>query len=260
MTNRRSAAVSLSLSRHLPVAVLLSSLLLSLPDPAPASDAAADPAQVCRTAPRVAAVEPCQAALRTDPQDLEAQRRLAWGLLATYRETEAVERFVALARARPEDPQAQFDAASVMTGLRMYPQALPYLRRALHLAPDLLTHQRLAAILFLHTEDWVEAHAAHRVLAVAGLPTGLFDLAQDFAQGRGVAPDQAEARRWYERAAEAGHVGAMRTLAEKLRYGAFGTPPEPQLASRWSAKAEAAVAGLPKRRDPAAARDGRDGE
>lgn len=209
-------------------------------------------AEACRAAPRVAAVEPCERALSARPDDIEAERRLAWGLLATYRETEAVERFLTIARRRPADPQAHFDAASVMTGLRMYPQAVPHLQRALDLAPDLLEHQRLAAILFVHTGDWAAAHAANRVLAVAGVPTGLFDLARDFAQGRGVEPDQGEARRWYERAAEAGHVGAMRALAEKLHYGAFGTPPEPRLAGVWRARAAAAVAGLPEAAPPEA--------
>ena len=232
-------------------ALVLLALLLPVHVAAGESDAlAADPTsdwmEACLAAPRVAAVEPCERALSARPDDIEMERRLAWGLLATYRETEAVDRFVTIAQKRPDDPQAHFDAASVMTGLRMYPQAVPHLQRALALAPDLLEHQRLAAILFVHTDDWAAAHAANRVLAVAGVPTGLFDLARDFAQGRGVEPDQAEARRWYERAAEAGHVGAMRALAEKLHYGAFSTPPEPQLAGFWRDRAAAAVAGLPK--------------
>ncbi|WP_119168759.1 hypothetical protein [Algihabitans albus] len=241
----KAAAASLVVLLPLLIAPGQRAALASEPESGQVSSQASGWAQACRAAPRVAAVEPCGAALTADPSDIEAERRLAWGLLATYRETEAIDRFVTIARRRPDDPQAHFDAASVMTGLRMYPQAIPHLRRALALAPDLLRHQRLAAILFVHTGDWAEAHAAHRMLAVAGLPTGLFDLAQDFAQGRGVAPDQAEARHWYERAAEAGHVGAMRSLSEKLRYGAFGTPPEPQLAGRWQARAEAAVEGLP---------------
>lgn len=213
--------------------------------PAVAAPAAENWAAACRAASRVAAVAPCEKALAADPADVGAARRLAWGLLATYRETEAIRRFEALARARPDDPQAQLDVASVMTGLRMYPQAVPYMHRALALAPQRTAIQRLAAILFLHTEDYAAAHAAHRALAEAGVAVGLYDLARDYAQGRGTNPDQALARQWYERAAAAGHVGAMRALADKLEYGAFGTPPEPQLARMWRQRAAAAVAGLP---------------
>jgi TPR repeat protein len=223
-------------------AVLMALAVAALADGAAAED---DPAAACREAHRVAAVAPCERALAADPKDLEAERRLAWGLLATYRETEAIERFAAIAHRRPNDARAHFDLASVMTGLRMYGQAVPYLKRALALDPGTLAHQRLAAILFVHTEDYAGAHAAHRAIAAAGVPTGLFDLAQDYAQGRGTDPDQAQARHWYERAAEAGHVRAMRLLADKLEFGAFGTPPEPRLAAVWRARARAAVAGLP---------------
>ncbi len=222
-------------------ALLAAVLILAAPVPAVAEDWAA----ACRAASRVAAVAPCEKALAADPTDVQAARRLAWGLLATYRETEAIRRFEALARTRPDDAQAQLDVASVMTGLRMYPEAVPYMRRALALAPQRTAVQRLAAILFLHTEDYAAAHAAHRALAEAGVAVGLYDLARDYAQGRGTDPDQAQARHWYERAAAAGHVGAMRALADKLEYGAFGTPPEPDLAQLWRQRAAAAVAGLP---------------
>lgn len=221
------------------VAVLALALGLAL------GPAAADPLEDCLAAGRVEALAPCEAAARVAPDDPEIRRRLAWALLANHAETRAVETFAALAAARPDDPQAHYDLASVLLGLRMYEQALAPTRRALVLAPDRVAVLRLGATLYALTERYEDAFDLNMKMALRGVPTGLFAVAQDFTFGRGVPPDQRRARDWYERAAERGHVGAMRELAERLRYGAFGTPPEPDLADLWEDRAQAAIAGLP---------------
>lgn len=223
--------------RGLSAALLLlaAATLLAGSRPAGASEAAA----ACLAAPRVAAAEPCARALALEPGNLAVERQLAWGLLATWRETEAVERFAAIAARRPDELRAQLDLAAVLVGLRAWDEAEAPLRRALALGPGEVETNRLAALYFAVRGDHAAAHRAHRRLAGRGVATAMFDLAEDYAQGRGTEPDQARARRWLEAAAGAGHVLAMRSLSEKLRYGAFGTPPEPERADWWLRRAEA---------------------
>ncbi len=230
-----------------PLAAAAAGLCLLLPAAgAPAQDGGAGAtARACLAAPRVEAVAPCTAALETaDPAEgalrLALERQLAWGLLATYRETDAIERFAAIAEAHAGELRAQLDLASVLVGLRVYDAAEAPLARALALDPGHLETNRLAALFYAIRGRHEAAHRAHRRLAERGVLTAMFDLAEDFAQGRGVEPDQTRARRWLESAAGGGHVLAMRTLAEKLRHGAFGTPAEPEKAAFWLGEAERA--------------------
>jgi TPR repeat protein len=229
--------------RVLSAPLLAAALLLLAAAASGRAPAVAGTAAACLSAPRVLAVEPCERALAEPDESpetrLEIERRLAGGLLATYRETDGVERLAALAARRPWDLRAQLDLAGALVGLRDYPAAEAPLARALQLAPEAVEVNRLAALYFTIVEDHDSAHQAHRRLAERGLLVAMFDLADDYAQGRGVEPDQRQARRWLERAASGGHVLAMRTLSEKLRYGAFGSPPEAELAERWLRRAQA---------------------
>ncbi|SME87858.1 hypothetical protein SAMN06265365_10121 [Tistlia consotensis] len=214
-------------------------LLAAAAGPAAAAPGPGGLVALCLEAPRLQAVEPCSRALAAEPGNLAVERRLAWGLLATYRETDAIEHFAAIAERRPDDLGAQVDLAAVLVGLRAYDAAEAPLRRALALAPENLETNRLASIYFAIREDYGAEHEAHRRLAAQGDLTAMFDLSEDFAQGRGVEPDQPRARRWLEAAAAGGHVLAMRTLSEKLRHGAFGMPPDPAGADYWLQQAEA---------------------
>lgn len=67
--------------------------------------------------------------------------------------------------------------------------------------------------------DYAAALAAWRPLAAKGNPDAMFNLGQAYRLGRGVPIDLVQAQEWYERAAEANHVGAQTQLGMLL----FGT-------------------------------------
>lgn len=224
--------------------LLATGLLAVVPLAAVAPGALADEPQAeaaCLSAPRSQAVPACEAALAARPGDLALRRKLAWSYLASYRETDALALLAAIAEERPDDAAAQFDLAAAAAGLRDYPRALAALRVALRLAPGELRILRLGARLYEETGAPAAAFALHRRLALAGQPIGMFDLAEDYAQGRGTEPNQQHARTWYTRAAEAGHVMAMTVLAAKLDSRAFGTAPDPDGAAFWRRRAEEAT-------------------
>ena len=54
--------------------------------------------------------------------------------------------------------------------------------------------------------------------------------------GRGVQKDEAEGARWHRKAAEAGHVGAMKDLAAMYLKGR-GVPKDEKEAAAWYRKA-----------------------
>ncbi len=224
-----------------PLAVAAAMLLW----PRLAGGEAGDHAETCRAAQDRAALEPCQAALEADPNDLESGFKLAWTMLGHNRETDAVELFTALATAHPENENAHFNLAGALASVSAYEDATAPIERALaRQAPQRKT-QRLAAAIYLNARSYEKAHAMHRILAEAGERTSMFDLAEDYALGRGTGYDQPLARRWYENAAKAGHVGAMVVLAAKLESGAFGAPSNPAAAAYWRQAAAQAARGLP---------------
>jgi TPR repeat protein len=65
----------------------------------------------------------------------------------------------------------------------------------------------------------------------------MFDLALYYAQGRGIAPDATLAFTWFERAAEGGHVAAMRHVSALYQDGRDGAPRDPARAAYWAARA-----------------------
>lgn len=199
----------------------------------------------CRYAEGEAAIAPCRAALEADRGDLESGFKLAWALLGHNRESDGIAIFRQLAEEHPEDRRTHFNLAGALASVSAYTDAKAPIARALDLAAMELEIQKLAAAIYLNTKDYAQAHEMHLKLAGAGLRTSMFDLAEDYALGRGVRYDQAEARRWYQAAAEAGHVGAMTVLAAKLESGAFGDPRDPAGAAYWRQQAADAARGLP---------------
>lgn len=67
-----------------------------------------------------------------------------------------------------------------------------------------------------------EAAAQYRKAAEAGNADGQFALGAILADGRGLARDEAAARQWVERAASAGHAGAINYLAQSYMRGSLG--------------------------------------
>ncbi len=79
-----------------------------------------------------------------------------------------------------------------------------------------------------------------RLAAAQGQAKAAFQLGvQAFKGGLQRAPDAAEALRWWQQAADAGHPLAALRLAELLREGAPGVPADPAAAERLQARARA---------------------
>ncbi len=220
--------------------VYLAAFLLATLFPGLASAELAADSRACLDAKRSEAVDPCERALARYPGDLAAERKLAWAYLATYHESEAVMMFRGIAERHPEDFQSQYDLAGVLLGLRAFHEAGPPVRQVLKLRPDDLKSLRLAGMFYELTGKQAEAFDIHLRLALAGVSVGMFDLAEDFALGRGTDTDQRRAQEWYLEAARSGHVLAMSTLAAKLERGAFGGQPDRPGAAFWRDKAKAA--------------------
>lgn len=203
------------------------------------------PRAACLEASGKAAIAPCRAALDADPDDLESGFKLGWALLGHNRESDGIAVFRRLAEEHPANEAAHFNLAGALASVSAYKDATAPIERALELAAIKWEIQKLAAAIYLNNRDYERAHAMHRKLATAGDRTAMFDLAEDYALGRGTGYDQPLAKHWYEEAAKAGHVGAMTVLAAKLESGAFGDPKDPDSAAYWRQQASEAARGLP---------------
>jgi len=213
--------------------------LACLPLAASATAAAEDWHARCAEAAPTAVVRPCEEALLDDADDTLAMKRLGDFYLGNHGEWQAVELYARRIRLEPENFEAWFDHAAALATMWYFAEASLSMHGALALQPDNLLAHRLAAIVFERSGETEAAFATHRMLAEAGIETGMYDLAKDYHYGRGIAADGVAARLWYERAAVAGHVGAMAALAEHLPYGALG-PADPGAAEHWRREADAA--------------------
>ena len=72
-----------------------------------------------------------------------------------------------------------------------------------------------------------EAVTWYRKAADQGSPSGAYGLAHMYAIGEGVKRDDAAARQWFEKAAAAGHQGALQALASASEQGGLGIEPDP---------------------------------
>ena len=63
-------------------------------------------------------------------------------------------------------------------------------------------------------QDYAQARQWYQKAAEAGDPLGMNNLGVLYEQGRGVARDYAQARQWYQKAAEAGNAVAMTNLGD----------------------------------------------
>lgn len=203
------------------------------------------PREACQAARGKAAIAPCQAALDADPGDLESGFKLGWALLGHNQESDGIAVFRKLAEEHPANEAAHFNLAGALASVSAYKDAAAPIERALELSAIKWEIQKLAAAIHLNNRNYPRAHEMHRELATAGDRTAMFDLAEDYALGRGTGHDQPLARQWYEEAAKAGHVGAMTVLAAKLESGAFGDPKDPGSAAYWRQQASEAARGLP---------------
>lgn len=85
------------------------------------------------------------------------------------------------------------------------------------------------------------SYGAIRSLAEDGDPEAAYQLALRLEGGTGgAARDIAQSLQWFQRAADHGHVMAMRSLAQIYATGTAGVAANPNLAAHWQAQAERA--------------------
>jgi len=85
-------------------------------------------------------------------------------------------------------------------------------------------------------KNQAEANRWYRKAAAAGSSDAMYNLANNVANGAGIAKDIAEANRWYRKGAEAGNANAMFSLAFNLQ-GGNGITKDAAEANRWYRKA-----------------------
>jgi TPR repeat protein len=211
---------------------------------ATAAQAAPDHRRLCLEIDGPEARAPCDIAYAADPDDLDVAFKLAWTRIGNHEPAEGIDFLREVAAAHPDDWRGHFNLAGALAAVAAYHLAGPPVERALALndAPFI---KHLAAEIYQNNGEPGRAHQMHLALAAAGWRNAMFELAEDYALGRGVAYDQPQARLWYQAAAQAGHVLAMRILAEKLEIGAFGGDPDPEGAAHWRGEAASATKGLP---------------
>ncbi len=181
----------------------------------------------------------CTRAVRADRDDLESRRNLALAYLAIndLENTDRVHReIIALT---PDDPRAYYDFAAALTTFFEFKHAVEPMRAALRLAPDDRDIIRLAAMVFEQAKEYRDAFAVMKHGAELGEMLLMFDVAVYYQRGLGTLNDPQAAREWFERAAEAGHVGAMEVMAAYYRDGRDGTPRDGARARYWAERARA---------------------
>ena len=235
--------------------------------------AESDDARTCARSAREGDIQACVRAIARDPSDIESRRNLALAYLSvnSYEECDRTHREIialtpddpqayydhaaALAtffefkrpaepirialRLAPDDPRAHYDHAAALATFFEFKRAVEPIRVALRLAPDDLAIVRLAATIFEQAHEYRAAFAAMLIGAEHGEMLLMFDVAVYYQRGLGTPADPEAARSWFERAATAGHVGAMETLARIYAEGRDGTPRDPARAQFWSERAKA---------------------
>jgi len=84
--------------------------------------------------------------------------------------------------------------------------------------------------------DYLTALNILRSLAASGNRSAQYNLGMMYVQGKGVAPDYAQAAAWYRKAALQGDADAQRALASMYQYGK-GVPQSNVEAANWYRKA-----------------------
>lgn len=194
-------------------------------------------AERCALTAKDGNVAACEQALIEDEGDLASRRHLAFAYLARNDAENAYRIHDEILGRAPDDGRAHFDYAVALATFRDYQQAAEPTRAAVRLNPDDRLTLLLASIVFVEIRRFDEAFAVVHRGAELGDSLQMFELAHYYRLGLGVAADADAARAWYERAAQAGHIGAMTMLVDVYSEGRLGAAPDPTRAEGWAARA-----------------------
>lgn len=115
--------------------------------------------------------------------------------------------------------------------------ALRYLKQAADLS-DARAMNSLGVFFYNNGRDYAQARQWYEKAAEQRIPEAEFNLAVMYEKGRGVASDTAQALKWHQRAAEDGDLDSQYKVAQTLFYG-DGMPQNRVLAAEWYGKSAA---------------------
>jgi TPR repeat protein len=201
---------------------------------------AQDWAASCATGRGQDKVLSCNMALKAAPKDIGLRRHLGRALLDIGDGMGGATEFGGIAEELKTDAGAWFDYAAALATDYRFTEAATAIARSLALDPDRFEANKIAVIAFERAGRDEEAYQASLRLAGMGDRIAMNDIAEALLEGRGVAANPPAAVPWFERAAAAGHIGAMDRLARIHREGLYGRKPDAALAEQWAKKAEEA--------------------
>lgn len=203
------------------------------------SETAAEAVIRCRANAGVDAIANCQRASDAEPQDRSLQRALGAAQVRWGDPDAALAVFRSLAESAPQNADAQYDYAAMAGFTARWDEA----RRAVDVAVALrgthLPTLRLAVLVNEAVGDRTKSFGFASRGADLGDPVALYDVAVAYREGRGTATDPARCVQFLERAAAAGHVGAMQDLSEVFLEGLLGQRADSRRAEEWAAAARA---------------------
>ncbi|MEQ9558358.1 MAG: tetratricopeptide repeat protein [Rhodospirillales bacterium] len=226
------------MSRALPL-LLLAALTLGAPSPA----RALTPAERCVAAAPLGNVEVCRAALALQPDNIALLRSLARAQIEAGSFDDAIESLDRVVALQPDDPRSHEDLAGTLGFVRQYERAAREMERVLDLRPARAADYRVLAIIYVYLNNPGPAAAMNRRAADLGDPIAMYDLRQFYREGFGVPKDLDAAVAWTERAAEAGHLGAMALLIDIFLEGLYGQSADEARAVHWAERLRAAEHG-----------------
>jgi len=201
---------------------------------------AQDWAASCATGRGQDKVLACNKALQAAPEDLALRRHLGRALLDVGDGMGGATEFGGIAEELQSDAGAWFDYAAALATDYRFTEAATAIARSLALDPQRFEANKIAVIAFERAGRDGEAYQANLRLAAMGDRIAMNDIAEALVDGRGIAADPPRAVTWFERAAQAGHIGAMDRLARIHRDGLYGRKPDPVAAEQWARRAQEA--------------------
>lgn len=192
---------------------------------------------LCAKGARNGDIAVCEAAHKAFPNDLKVRKNYARAVYITGRYDAALDIYKELAAKQPENAQAQLDYAGALGSLKRYPEAVAPIEAAMRLDPKNLIAFRTAVIIFRNVKQPANSFKASLGGAELGDRLAMYELAWFYFEGEGTEKNETEGVKWMEKAAGAGHVAAMREVAEIYLDGLRGKKPDQEKALKWAKEA-----------------------
>jgi TPR repeat protein len=219
--------------------ILTAALYLALVPGSAVASEASDAAR-CQTLKGRPAVTACLAAIRAKPNAKALRRRLGFAYLEADLHSESIAAFREVTKRWPNDWQAHFDLAAIFNFLQAYPSAVAPIEAAMRLRPDNRKSLMSAALIYRNVRRDKAVYRVALRAARLGERVAMFMTSYHYEYGIGTKKDLAQARFWIEKAATAGHVGAMDQMTKGYLNGAMGFRPNARKAELWATRARVA--------------------